>query len=322
MTVETQDITVDTDEHIVHFYEHEAELVGMVVPYLSAAIRAGETAIVIATEAHRRAFETQLEAEDVDLAPARTAGRLLTLDAAVSIATFTAEEEEIDHDAFHEMIGGLVRKAAECGRPVRVYGEMVALLWDAGEVLTAIELETLWNDLARELSFSLLCSYPASSVSGSEHAEALHQVCHLHSSVVPPWSEGQDDVATRSIETEMTAEFAPDRGAPGRARRMVVATLQQAGCAEALVHDAALVLSELATNAVLHAGSPFSVSICWKDPILRIAVRDASPLENLMPEQCLIPQPGHGLGLIDVLCACWGAESADDGKVVWTELRA
>ena len=79
-----------------------------------------------------------------------------------------------------------MRDAAASGRRVRAYGEMVALLWDAGDVLGAIELETLWHELGRELSFSLFCSYPASSVSGPEHAQALHQVCHLHSAVLRP----------------------------------------------------------------------------------------------------------------------------------------
>ena len=91
----------------------------------------------------------------------------------------------IDRNAFFAEIGGVIRDAGRTGRPVRAYGEMVALLWDAGDVLAAIDLETLWNELSGELPFSLYCAYHSESVAAQEHAEALHEVCRLHSAVVP-----------------------------------------------------------------------------------------------------------------------------------------
>jgi anti-sigma regulatory factor (Ser/Thr protein kinase) len=320
MAAETQDIVVGNGDHVVQFYEHDSELVGAVTPYLLAATEAEEVAIVIATETHLRAFEAELEADGVDLARARADGKFFALDAATTMAAFIAGGQ-IDHDAFREVIGGLVRKAAESGRAIRAYGEMVAILWDAGNVLAAIELETLWNDLARELPFSLFCSYPASSVSGSEHTEALRQVCRLHSSVIHPWAGGVHDPANRSPETEVAAKFAAERDAPGHARRLVIAALQQWGCRDALVQDAALVLTELATNAVLHAASPFSISVRLHESALRVAVQDACPFTAAIQDHGLIPRSGHGLDLIDALSARWGMESASDGKVVWAELR-
>jgi hypothetical protein len=44
---------------------------------------------------------------------------------------------------------------------VRVFGEMVALLWADGDRNGALVLEELWNDLTRRMSFPLLCAYPA-----------------------------------------------------------------------------------------------------------------------------------------------------------------
>jgi anti-sigma regulatory factor (Ser/Thr protein kinase) len=319
VAVDIQDFALDSGEHVVQFYEHDADLVGAVGPYLLAAAAAGDVAIVIATEAHRRAFEAELEAKGIDVAQASARGRFICLDAASTMATFMSGGQ-IDHDAFHEVIGGLVRTAAESGRPIRAYGEMVALLWDSGDVLAAIELETLWNDLARELPFSLFCSYPAASVASSEHAEALHQVCHLHSSVLNPFGKSGQGAADCSSETELVAEFPAAREAPGRARRMAVASLRQWGHDGPLVEDVALVLSELATNAVVHAGSPFSVTVRVKDSTLRVAVADASPQTVAMREQGLSVQRGHGLGLVDVLATRWGVEDTSDGKVVWVEL--
>ena len=119
----------------------------------------------------------------------------------------------------------------------------------------------------------------------------------------------------------MTAEFArAERGMPGRARRLVVAALEQCGHDEILVADAALVLSELASNAVLHAGSPFSVSVRATGSTLRIAVSDSAPLRASSHDGGLIPRPAHGLSLVQALCCCWGVEGTAGGKVVWAEL--
>jgi len=54
-------------------------------------------------------------------------------------------------------IATALRQAAEAGRPVRVFGEMVWLLWDAGLIDAAIEVEAMGNELGAQYSFSLLC---------------------------------------------------------------------------------------------------------------------------------------------------------------------
>ena len=68
------------------------------------------------------------------------------------------------------------------------------------------------DDLVRQHHWSLLCAYRSSSVSGSEHAEALRRVCALHSSVLH--GPGYEDVVTghgQSIGPELVAEFPPSR---------------------------------------------------------------------------------------------------------------
>jgi MEDS: MEthanogen/methylotroph, DcmR Sensory domain/Histidine kinase-like ATPase domain len=316
MTVETRDIAAGAGGHVVQFYEHDTELVGAVGPYLLAGVRAEEVTIVIATEAHRRALAAALEADGIDLAAAAAGKTFFSLDAARMLTAFMAAGQ-IDPDAFHEVIGGLMRRAAASGRAVRAYGEMVTLLWEAGDVLAAIELERLWNDLARQVPFSLFCSYPAALVSGSEHAEALQRVCNLHSSVLNPPAAGAQELDDRSLE----AEFAAERAAPGHARRLVLAALRRWGYGETFADDVALVVGELTGNAVLHAGSPFSIAIRIEDATLRVAVHDRAPLTAVAPGGGgLIPRPMHGLGLIDALATRWGVEGRHDGKVVWAEL--
>jgi len=289
-------------DHAVHFYGGDSDLATAVVSYLAGAIRAGEAAIVIATEARRRAFSLELEATGIDPAEALLSGSLILLDAEATLSS-VMPSGRIDHDAFHEVVGGLLGAAAARGQPVRAYGEMVALLWDAGNVLGAIELESLWNDLARGPLFSLLCASPLASVSRPSHPEAFEQVCHLHSSV------------------QTAADFGTGTEAPCGARRFVVGALRQWGCATDLVDDAALVVTELATNVVVHVNKPFSVAVRTEHDSVRLAVHDPGAIAPSMRYPSHGAQTGRGLGIVAALANNWGVEMRTDGKTVWAELR-
>src|SRR3954471_8040608 len=145
-------------DHVVQFYESDSELVARAGGYLSRALQAGEVAIVIATPAHGEGFAAHLPGG---------AGELVWLDAAETLARLM-RDGRVDRESFFASVGEVVRPAAATGRPVRAYGEMVALLWEAGDVTSAIELEALWNELATHVPFSLYCAYRSESVNGHE----------------------------------------------------------------------------------------------------------------------------------------------------------
>jgi MEDS: MEthanogen/methylotroph, DcmR Sensory domain len=166
-------------EHAVLFYRDSGELADQASEYLAGAVRGGGTAIVIAGQAHRLLISQQLERRGVALAMASANGRYAEIDACDALDRFLLAGWP-DTARFWRVISPLVRRAAGRGQPVRVFGEMVAMLWDAGRPGAAIELEALWNELGSQYSFSLLCAYPAESVTGSQHADALTEVCRLH----------------------------------------------------------------------------------------------------------------------------------------------
>ena len=62
---------------------------------------------------------------------------------------------------------------------------MVALLWQEGQRGAAIQLERLWNDLAHQLPFSLLCAYPLAGFRDEADSEVFLTVCREHSQVTP-----------------------------------------------------------------------------------------------------------------------------------------
>jgi anti-sigma regulatory factor (Ser/Thr protein kinase) len=82
---------------------------------------------------------------------------------------------------------------------------------------------------------------------------------------------------------------------------------------------AALLASELATNAVMHANSPFEVWVAEDSEVFRVEfVNDAPEMIAALREPS--EQGGRGLHIVDTLARAWGTEVMDGQKVVWFEL--
>jgi anti-sigma regulatory factor (Ser/Thr protein kinase) len=303
--------------HVVHFYEHDRDLERVAGEYLADGNRAGEVAIVISTPRHRAALEAELHRHGIDVAAARAQHELGVFDAASTMARFVANGRP-DPDRFDDVIGGLVREARATGRAVRVFGEMVALLWDQGLVGAAIELEDLWNELGDEMDFGLLCGYPLASVGSAEDAELFARVCHEHAAVVDG-APALHQLAGLPGPLELVEAFAASVTAPSEAREFVSGVprmFPDAGIAD----DAELVTAELATNAVMHARSAFSVTVSRRDHAVRISVRDASTQVPRLRAPDPSSAAGRGLRIVSSLASRWGTELLPRGKIVWAEL--
>jgi hypothetical protein len=107
----------------------------------------------------------------------------MAVDAVELLSTFMVAGA-LDPVRFRAAVTALLDRAAAGGRSVRVYGEMVALLWSAGDVASTIALEDLWNVLAEERAFSLFCGYPIQGFDVQSRAVFEH-ICGQHGTVVP-----------------------------------------------------------------------------------------------------------------------------------------
>jgi GAF domain-containing protein len=174
-------------EHAVLFYRDQEELTERVSRHLLQAIQDDRVAIALATPDHHRSFEEHLVNAGADVATARARGSYLALDADETVRAFMVADRP-DPAGFWQITTPLLRQAAEAGQPIRIFGEMVSLLWEAGLASAAIEVEAMWNELGRQYPFSLLCAYPAQSVSCAHHLDAVTEVCRIHAEVIggPP----------------------------------------------------------------------------------------------------------------------------------------
>jgi len=86
------------------------------------------------------------------------------------------------------------------------------------------------------------------------------------------------------------------------------------------INDAELLVSELVTNAVLHARSETRVTIEHAGATVRISVHDTSPTQPRLRELGPESVTGRGLLLVDRIARRWGVDSDGDGKSVWFEV--
>lgn len=122
-----------------------------------------------------------------------------------------------------------------------------------------------------------------------------------------------------STYLEVSRTFRANFDAPGAARRFVVETLDLAGV-ENGIDDVKLVVSELATNSVVHARSDFTVSVCVTAEDVCVSVSDDSCEQPALPETRGDESGGRGLAIVATLAATWGTAPSGVGKRVWARL--
>jgi anti-sigma regulatory factor (Ser/Thr protein kinase) len=110
----------------------------------------------------------------------------------------------------------------------------------------------------------------------------------------------------------------PEPESVRRARHMV--RERCAGCDDATLFDLEVIVSELAANAVRHAGTPFYVEIDADGRSVRIAVADGSD-DHPAPVSVSAHRGGRGLQIVETLASAWGTETDDGGgKEVWARV--
>jgi len=147
------------DEHVVTFCRTDETMADATAAYLLGAIRHGGAGVAVVTPAHARQIDQRIAADGLDPVAARAAGGYVVVDARAAIGQVLPRGWP-DPGTFWRTMSPLIQRAGNGGqRPVRVCGEMVSLLWQAGELAAAMEAEALWNELARQFRVGLLCTY-------------------------------------------------------------------------------------------------------------------------------------------------------------------
>jgi anti-sigma regulatory factor (Ser/Thr protein kinase) len=115
------------------------------------------------------------------------------------------------------------------------------------------------------------------------------------------------------VEETFTLELPRDAATPRLARKVVAEVFgDQARCGELL-----LCVSEVVTNAVLHARSAATMTVRRSADLLTIEVRDGDPTAPVRRPHSTTATTGRGLRILDDLTVRWGTRRVGPGKVVW-----
>jgi signal transduction histidine kinase len=194
--------------HVVQFYDDSGVLVSDVADFVEAGLAEGLPVIAIVDDHRRGALEGELKRRGVDAALVED-GRIVLADARDTLAAFM-DGGMPDGCRFQTLLGGMIDASLAASRhtSVRLYGEMVDLLWKDGNPEAAIRLEELWNGLAASRSFSLLCAYEMSNFRRETDSDAFRRICGQHERVVPTESYTEVDGAARMLEISLLQQRA------------------------------------------------------------------------------------------------------------------
>ena len=161
--------------HEIVFSSNDELLQDSLASFIAAALKAGDAAIVWATEPHRDNLRQRLKALGVGVDAAIRAGTYIAADAA----------ETPDPVNIAAVITNLIQAACRAGKEhprVAACGERAGRLWGEGRVDEAIRLEQLFNELAKDRSeIDILCVYPIPH--GHDDNDALSCLCAEHSAL-------------------------------------------------------------------------------------------------------------------------------------------
>jgi len=174
-------------QHAIQLYTDEHSLIDLLDRYAGKALTNGNAVIVLATQFHLKTLHRRLTAQGVNPEKIKSSGCYVPLDAEETLLKLMVNDV-IDEHRFRLMIGEALRKgraSVEKDSEVMVFGELVALLWTAGKRDEAARVERLWNEMATNQSFSLLCAYPVQGFTSASDIELFARVCGEHSVVIP-----------------------------------------------------------------------------------------------------------------------------------------
>ena len=202
--------------HFVQLYDGDAKILSInVARYLCDGLIDNEGGIVIATAEHGAAILAELQKLGVNTSQVIDESRLLMLDAQCTLGEFMIDGHP-DWNRFEKAIGAAMRKVEAAGPArLRAYGEMVGILWTAGQYTAAVRLEEFWNKLLEGDKFSLYCSYPIDIFAKDFQISGVDALLCDHTHLIPT---GTDECLENAINRAMDERL----GARARGLRLLI----------------------------------------------------------------------------------------------------
>ena len=146
--------------HIVYGYNDEEKGINAVYLFASSGLSKGESVVLVMADSRCEPIARRLAQEGLDVSTLQSSGRLKCVSADSMLDMFMATGA-LDDRLMKDTLISVIAEARthSLNGKVRVFGEMVSLLFARNEVTVAERVERLWNEVIETESISLLCSY-------------------------------------------------------------------------------------------------------------------------------------------------------------------
>lgn len=178
--------------HLVQVYENERVFIETLEGFAGSGFLTGESVVVIATPAHLSALNSRLKNQGFQLEALINKQQYIPVDAEQLLQKLSPKTT-LEKKFLSEFISDLLSSASRSGRKVRIFGEMVAMLWGKGQTEEAIELERLWCDFREEHRVCVYCAYPESGFTDDEGL-LLKEICSSHSTLIGGWPKPSTEI--------------------------------------------------------------------------------------------------------------------------------
>jgi DNA-binding NarL/FixJ family response regulator len=172
--------------HAVQFSSDDASFLVGFARFIEAALNAGNAVIVVVTESHRKSLLQQLQAQGLKIGAAIEQGRFILLDVSHTLSTFMMNDLP-DPVRFRKVAGALVAAAARAAKGehprVAACGECAPTLWAQGKAEAAVQVENLWDEIARTYEVDILCGYVLNIFQREQESHIYERICAEHSAV-------------------------------------------------------------------------------------------------------------------------------------------
>lgn len=200
----------DPHSHYVQFYKTDEPLLNRNVGrYFWEGFLRGDALIIIATPQRQESLIDHLRRMGCDIAAASAEGQLVILDARETLDLFLVNGQP-DRLLFEGVLARILgfAKNRGAGSGVRAYGEMVGLLWEAGQVAAAIRVEEYWNHLIQARGMTLFCGYPIDVFGDDIASKDLQGLIDAHTHCLPAGTDEHMDQAMIQAMQEVLGTWA------------------------------------------------------------------------------------------------------------------
>ncbi len=174
----------DAGSHLLKICPNEMLQAEAIAYFIKGGLLNDELVIIIARTSLRIAIISKMNALGLDAQHFKNQGQIKFFDAELLLSSLLVDGL-LDERAFQECIVEPIQAAQLKFGKIRAFGEMVDMLWKKGQRDRALQLEGLWDDLAKKYEFALFCIYLLNSFDSSDNDDSLEHICKAHTHLLP-----------------------------------------------------------------------------------------------------------------------------------------